>query len=99
LIEIKLITRSATEVARMSVPQLRYTNPTDIPAYGDWDFRIYGAEIAVRAVDMWDVYAAYLENHRRYHSNIPKHRGGTPRPSGSPSCTPCSPKRARPAGT
>lgn len=54
---------------------LRYTNPTDIPAYGGWDFKVYGAEIVLRAEDMRNVYAAYLDDHRRYHSNIPSHWG------------------------
>ena len=54
---------------------LRFTNPTNIPAYGGWDFPVFGADIALRAEDMRDVYAAYLGNHRRYHSNIPKHWG------------------------
>ena len=53
---------------------LRFTNPTDIPAYGDCDFVVFGAESHC-AEDMRDVYAKYLENHRRYHSNIPKHWG------------------------
>jgi hypothetical protein len=54
---------------------LRFTNPADVPAYSDWDFQVFGADIALRAEDMRDVYAAYLEDHRRYHSNIPKHWG------------------------
>jgi hypothetical protein len=51
---------------------LRFTNPTDIPAYGDWDFEVRAADIVLRAEDVQKVYAAYLENHRRFHSNIPK---------------------------
>ena len=54
---------------------LQYTNPTDIPAYGGWDFPVLAADIALRGEDMRDVYAAYLDNHRRYHSNIPKQWG------------------------
>ncbi len=52
---------------------LRFTNPTDIPAYRGWDFQVLAADIALRAEDMRDVYAAYIETHRRYHSRIPTH--------------------------
>jgi len=61
--------------ARDRVALLRFTNPTDIPAYGDWDFQVFGAGIALRAEDMREVYAAYLENHRRYHINISTRSG------------------------
>ncbi|OWK35782.1 hypothetical protein FRUB_08345 [Fimbriiglobus ruber] len=54
---------------------LRFTNPTDIPAYSGWEFKVYAAEIALRAEDMRDAYAAYMENHRRRFSNIPKDWG------------------------
>ena len=51
---------------------LKFTNPTDIPAYSGWDFKVLGAEITLRAEDMRDVYGAYLKNHQRYYSKIPK---------------------------
>lgn len=61
--------------APKQVVLLRFINPTDIPAYGDWDFKVYGAVITLRAEDVRDVYATYLENHRRYHSGISKDSG------------------------
>jgi hypothetical protein len=60
---------------KIGVALLRFTNPTDVPAYAAWDFEVFGAEIALRAEDVREVYAAYLENHRRHFSNIPKHWG------------------------
>jgi hypothetical protein len=57
------------------VALLRFTNPTDIPAYGGWDFPVFAAEFALRVQDMRDVFAAYLDNHRLFHSNIPNHWG------------------------
>lgn len=52
---------------------LKFTIPRDIPAYCGWDFEVFGADISLRAEDMRDVYAAYLDNHRKTFSNIPKH--------------------------
>jgi hypothetical protein len=66
--------RSATE-AEAAVSLFRFQNPTDISAYGDGDFQVFGADIVLRSEDMRDVYAVYLEDHRQYHSNIPKHWG------------------------
>ena len=57
------------------VALVRFTNPTDIPAYRGWDFEVVGAGITLRAEDLRDVFATYLANHRRYFSNIPKHWG------------------------
>jgi hypothetical protein len=54
---------------------LRFTNPIDIPAYRDWDFPVFAAVITLHAEVMRDVYAEYLENHRRYHFQIPKNSG------------------------
>jgi hypothetical protein len=52
---------------------LRFVNPTDIPAYRGWNFQVFGAAIALRAGDVRDVYAAYLETHRRRFRDVSKH--------------------------
>ena len=52
---------------------LRFTNPTDIPAYRGWDFRVFGAEITLRAEDLGDFYALQLEAHRHF-CNLPHHQ-------------------------
>ncbi|WP_143549103.1 hypothetical protein [Rhodopirellula bahusiensis] len=60
--------RWATQVTSL----LRFTNPNDIPIYGDWDFKVYPARITLRSSDMLAVYRQYIENHHKYHSTIPK---------------------------
>lgn len=57
------------------VALVRFTNPTDVPAYRGWDFEVLGAGITLRAPDLRDAFATYLANHRRYFSRIPKHSG------------------------
>lgn len=54
---------------------LRFTNPTNIPAYIDWDFVVLAADIVLRTEDLCAVYAEYLDEHRRNYSNIPKDWG------------------------
>jgi hypothetical protein len=54
------------------MPLLRFTNPASLPVYAEWDFEVQPSLITLRMEDLRDAYAAYCENHRRYHSSIPK---------------------------
>jgi hypothetical protein len=54
------------------MPILRFTNPSDLPAYEGWNFKVLPAEICLKAEDMRDIFTKYLERHRKIYSGHAK---------------------------
>jgi hypothetical protein len=54
---------------------LRFPNPSDLACYGDYDFHVESSIITVRAADLRDIYAQYLDNHRKFHARISEKTG------------------------